>query len=145
MTRPPRLVVDTNVLVSAVLWQGTPGRLLELAGEQAVQLLTSRALLAELDSVLHRSKLAKPVAATGLSADQMLANYRKLATVVIVRPLAAPVSRDPDDDRVLECALAARADLIVSGDEDLLTLRRFEGIPIVNAAHAVASIKHRPQ
>lgn len=145
MTRLLRLVVDTNVLVSAFLWQGTPGRLLELTGEQAAQLFTSRALLAELESVLHRRKLAKPVAATGLSADQMLANYRKLATVVIVRPLAAPVSRDPDDDRVLECALAARADLIVSGDDDLLALQRFEGIPVVNAAQAIASIEHRPQ
>jgi len=145
MTHPLRLVVDTNVLVSAFLWQGTPGRLLELAGEQAVTLFTSRALLAELDSVLHRRKLAKPVAATGLSADQMLANYRKLATAVIVRPLAAPVSRDPDDDRVLECARAARADLIVSGDDDLLSLQGFDGIPIVNAAQAIALIVHRPQ
>jgi putative PIN family toxin of toxin-antitoxin system len=62
-----RLVVDTNVLVSAFLWQGTPGRLIDLAGEQEVQLFTSRALIDELSEVLHRKKLAKDVQATGLT------------------------------------------------------------------------------
>ena len=51
--------------------------------------------------------------------------------------LAAPASRDPDDDHVLACALGARADLIVTGDSDLLTLKRFEQIPIVTAAEAL--------
>ncbi len=140
MTRPPRLVIDTNVLVSAFLWQGTPGRLLELAGEQAAQLFTSRVLLDELDSVLHRKKLVKSVAATGLSADAMLANFRKLATLVTARQLTAQISRDADDDAVLACALAARADLIVSGDDDLLVLGSFESIPIVIASQALAVI-----
>jgi putative PIN family toxin of toxin-antitoxin system len=140
MRRRPRWVVDTNVLVSAFLWQGTPGRLIELPGEKEVRLFTSRALLAELGEVLHRKKLAKPVAATGLSADQMLASYRKLATMVTARPLTAPVSRDADDDAVLACALQARADLIVSGDDDLLALQGFDGIPIVTAAQALARL-----
>lgn len=47
----PRLVLDTNILVSAFLWQGTPGHLIELAGEKEVQLFTSRALLDELGCV----------------------------------------------------------------------------------------------
>ena len=56
-----RLVVDTNVLVSALLWQGTPGRLVEMAGEKECQFFTSRALLDELSAVLHRKKLAKVI------------------------------------------------------------------------------------
>lgn len=68
-----RLVVDTNVVVSAFLWQGTPGRLLEMAGEKQVRLFASRALLDELADVLGRKKLAKRVAATGLTVPQMLA------------------------------------------------------------------------
>ena len=66
-----RLVVDTNVLVSAFLWQGTPGRLIELAAEAEIELFTSRALIDELSEVLHRQKLAKQVEATGLTAAQM--------------------------------------------------------------------------
>lgn len=132
-----RLVVDTNVVVSAFLWQGTPGRLLDMAGEKQVRLFSSRALLDEL-------KLAKSVAATGLTVPQMLANYRKVITLVTARQLPQQVSPDADDDAVLATAQAAKADLIVSGDrKHLLILKRFEGIPIVTAAQAVAMAEAR--
>lgn len=137
MKRRPRWVVDTNVLVSAFLWRGTPGRVIELAGEQEVQLCTSRVLLDELAATLGKKKLAKYVAATGMTVDQLLANHRRIVTLVRPRQLAAQVSRDADDDAVLACALAARADLIVSGDDDLLVLKDFGGLPIVTAAQAV--------
>ncbi|HEV6965978.1 putative toxin-antitoxin system toxin component, PIN family [Roseateles sp.] len=140
MKRRPRWVVDTNVVVSALLWRGTPGRLIELAvEEQAVQLFTSRALLAELAATLAKKKLTKYVAATGMTADQLLANYRLVATTVAVRNLDVRVSRDVDDDDVLACAMAAHADLIVSGDEDLLVLKAFAGVPIVTVAQAIKS------
>lgn len=54
-----KLVLDTNVLVSAFLWQGTPGRLVEMAGEKECRLFTSRVLIDELNEVLQRKKLAK--------------------------------------------------------------------------------------
>lgn len=136
-----RLVVDTNLLVSAFLWQGTPGRLIELAAEKEILLFTSRALLDELAATLGKKKLAKPVLATGLTADQMLRNYRRLATLVTARQLAQRVSRDADDDAVLACALAARADLIASGDDDLLTLKHFRGIPIAAPTQALPVIE----
>lgn len=137
-----RLVVDTNVVVSAFLWQGLPGRLLDLAGEQQVRLFASRALLDELVDVLGRKKLAKSVAATGLTVSQMLANYRKVITLVTARQLPQRISLDADDDVVLATAKAARVDLIVSGDrKHLLSLKRFEGIPIVSVAQAVAMLE----
>lgn len=140
MRRRPRWVVDTNVLVSAFLWHGTPGRVIELAGEGEVQLFTSRTLLDELAATLAKKKLAKYVAATGLTADRMLSLYRGFATVVMARQLGQQVSRDADDDAVLACAVAARVDLIVSGDDDLLSLERFEGIAIVSVAQAVKAL-----
>ncbi|GAB1391428.1 putative toxin-antitoxin system toxin component, PIN family [Rubrivivax sp.] len=130
-------MVDTNVLVSAFLWQGTPSRVIELAGEKEVQLFTSRALLDELAATLAKKKLARYVDATGLAADQMLASYRRIATLVTARRLDRQVSRDADDDAVLACALAARADLVVSGDDDLLSLKSFNGIPIFTVAQAI--------
>ncbi len=136
----PRLVIDTNVLVSALLWQGTPGRVVALAGEKEVQLFTSRALLDELAATLTKKKLAKYVAATGLTAEQMLANYRRISTTVTARQLDERVSRDADDDAVLACAIAARADLVVSGDDDLLVLQSFKGIAIVSAAEAIGRL-----
>lgn len=137
MTRKPRWVLDTNVLVSAFLWQGTPGRLIELAGENEVQLFTSRVLLDELAATLNKEKLTEPVAYTGLSSGQMLSNYRRIATLVSARQLEQRVSRDADDDAVLSCARAARANLIVTGDNDLLVLKAVDGIRIVTARVAI--------
>lgn len=137
MTLRPRWVVDTNVLVSAFLWRGTPSRVIELAGEKEVQLFTSRALLDELAATLAKRKLAKYVTRTGLNAEQMLVSFRRISTLINARQLTRQVSRDADDDAVLACAAAARADLIVSGDADLLSLESFNEIPIVTVARAV--------
>jgi putative PIN family toxin of toxin-antitoxin system len=139
-----RLVLDTNVLVSAFLWQGVPGRLIELATEQEIQLVTSRILLDELADVLPRKKLAKKVAATGLTPAQIVLNYRRLAQLITARKLSQAVSRDADDDHVLACAIAAQADLIVSGDEHLLSLKTHQNIPILTPAEALRSIEAQP-
>ena len=136
MTRP-RLVLDTNVLVSAFLWRGTPGRLIELAGDQTIQPVTSAALLDELAATLAKRKLAKHLTATGLTVSHLVAGFKRLAITVSARQLDERVSRDIDDDAVLACALAARAHFIVSGDEDLLVLGSFNGIPIITVATAV--------
>jgi uncharacterized protein len=140
MKRRPRLVVDTNVLVSAFLWRGLPGKLIELAGEQEVKLFSSRVLLDELAATLGKKKLVKALAATGLSADEMLRHYRRLVTLVTAQQLGKQISRDADDDVVLACALAARADFIVTGDDDLLVLKSFEGLPILTVAQAVKTV-----
>jgi putative PIN family toxin of toxin-antitoxin system len=69
-----------------------------------------------------------------------LSELRRLAEIVEPPPLPARVSRDPDDDAVLALAVASQADLIVSGDADLLTLGAYAGIAIVDAAQALARI-----
>lgn len=133
-----RLVLDTNVVVSALLWRGTPYRLLAAIrhDSEARQLFSSKALLVELREVLNRPHLAKPLAAIGHRPADILADYAQV--VVIVTPDQVPTaSRDPDDDQVLACALAAKANIIVSGDDDLLTLGNYEGIPILTAAQTM--------
>jgi uncharacterized protein len=69
-----------------------------------------------------------------------LAQVRSLVEIVDPPPLPQPVSRDPDDDAVLALAAAARPDLIITGDKDLLVLGAHAGIPIVSAAAAIAII-----
>jgi uncharacterized protein len=133
MSRPPRLVLDTNVVVSAVLWGGKPGELIAAAGEGDVRLHSDRLLLDELRASLERPKLARRVAAKGLTADAILADYRRLVTLTR-RVLPGAWSRDPDDDRVIACAIAARADFLITGDDDLLTLQGIEGVRIVSPA-----------
>ncbi len=132
-----RLVLDTNVVISGLLWNGPPAQLIETAQADAVELCTSRVLLTELTRILHRTKFDQAIIASGMSLDELLTGYIELATLVIPEPIPPTVLNDPDDDHVLGCALAAKADLIVSGDQDLLTLKLFAGIPIVTAAEAV--------
>ena len=136
-----RLVLDTNILVSAFLWEGTPGRLIKLAGDGKITLYASRALIDEFTTVISRKKFARQAAATGLTTAEMLRNYRRLATPVVPAEVQAPHLRDPKDLPVLACAVAARADMIVSGDrKHLLVMREFEGIPIVSTAEALRRI-----
>jgi len=70
VTRRPRLVFDTNVVVSALLWEGKPGQLLAKAESGEIQLYTSRILLDELQETLERPKLAKRVGLTGLASSK---------------------------------------------------------------------------
>ena len=76
-----------------------------------------------------------------MTLDELIARYTNVAIVVQAATLPTPVSRDPDDDHVLACALAARTDFIVSGDKDLLVLGRYETVPIVTAAQAMQRIE----
>lgn len=135
-----RAVIDTNVLLSALLWRGTPHLLLEQVRNGSVTLVSSPALLAELAEVIGRSKFDVMLARSSTSCAQTLALVRQLAEVVDPPPLAQPVCRDADDDAVLALAIAAQADLMVSGDDDLLSLASFEGIPILTPAHALERV-----
>ncbi|MGA7538928.1 MAG: putative toxin-antitoxin system toxin component, PIN family [Steroidobacteraceae bacterium] len=141
-----RIVADTNTVLSGLLWQGPPRRLLDLARERKVSLYTSVTLLAELAEVIARDKFAKRVRAAGLSAAELVQDYEHLAEVVTPEALPAPVSRDPDDDHVLACALAAKAEIIVSGDKrHLLVLTEYQGIPIRTASDALGQLTaHSP-
>jgi len=114
-----RLVLDTNTVISALLWKGAP-----------------HDLLAELVDVLSREKLASAVAATGENPETLLRRYVNLVQVHAPTLIPPVVLSDPDDDEVLACAIAANAQFIVSGDRDLLSLTAYRGIPIVSAAEA---------
>lgn len=133
-----RLVIDTNVMLSGLLWRGAPHRLMEQAHSGAVSLVSSPALLEELGDVLAREKFAGILARSGCTANQILDDIQRLAHLVTPLPLPEPVCCDPDDDAVLAVALAAQADLIVSGDDDLLALQSFRGIPIVDPVEALS-------
>lgn len=135
-----RAVVDTNVLLSALLWNGTPHALLEHVRNGAVTLISSPALLAELARVLERPKFDVVLLRSDTSRTQTLAEVRQLAEVIDPPPLAQPVCRDPDDDTVLALALAAQADIVISGDDDLLSLGSFESIPILTPVQALQRV-----
>jgi putative PIN family toxin of toxin-antitoxin system len=132
-----RLVLDTNAAVSGLLWHGNPGKLIDAAQAGRLILCASAPLLAELHGVLGREKFAKHLQARGLTATQIFEGYTALTTVVVPAIIPPAIIDDPDDDAVLACAVAAKADLVVSGDPHLVKLEQYEGIPIVAPAEAV--------
>ena len=138
MRLPLRLVLDTNVVLSALLWEGKPAELLDLGATDDVRLFTSHTLLDELERSLVKPRLASRLTATGLTAQQHAANYASLAELVIPTPLPTAVSRDRDDDHVLACAIAAGAAAVVTGDDDLLVLGAYQGIAMMRVAECLA-------
>ena len=135
-----RVVLDTNVVVSGFLWGGVPRQLLQASRENRLRLFTSTPLLLELTDILGRTKFAHKLATAQLSIDQLVERYALLATVVHPAVIAPTILDDPDDDQVLACAIAAKAEIIVSGDRHLLDLREHQGIRIVMAAGAAQTL-----
>ena len=135
-----RLVADTNTVISGLLWGGTPGRLIDLAVQGRIKLITSLPLLAELEGVLARDKFSGQLAKRGLSVADLFDGYVALVETVAPAQIAPTIKRDPADDQVLAAALAGKVDLIVSGDAHLLDLKLFRGIEIVTTAAALEII-----
>jgi putative PIN family toxin of toxin-antitoxin system len=134
-----KLVLDTNVVISGLLWSGNPRQILDAARVGRVELFTSRPLLEELTTVLERRKFEGKITASGLPVDAIVDRYAVLARLVRPEPTKRIVA-DPDDDVVIGTALAAKADWIVSGDGHLLELRDYQGIRILAAADALVSL-----
>ena len=123
------VVLDTNVVVSGLLFGGTPGRLLSMCRSGALRPFLSRQILAEYLKVLAYPKFELTEAEINfLIYGQILPCFEVIA---VVDDTAAVVYADPSDDKFLHCAAAARVHAIVSGDRHLLNLKVFEGIPIV--------------
>ncbi|MBI4328043.1 MAG: putative toxin-antitoxin system toxin component, PIN family [Chloroflexi bacterium] len=136
-----KLVIDTNTLVSGTLWSGPPSRLVEALEEKRATLLMSAQLLAEFGDVVGRAKLASRLAVRDVTSSKLVARLARQAEFVSPVPIALPPSlRDAKDLIVLAVASTAKADAIVTGDEDLLTMKAFEGIPILTVREALEKL-----
>ncbi|MBN1356922.1 putative toxin-antitoxin system toxin component, PIN family [bacterium] len=133
------IVPDTNILISGILFGGKSGKIIELAVTGRIRLCLSHEILTELQGVLESAKFQFPSSVTRMIADELTT----LCILVEPEETIGEIQADPDDNRVLECAVAGVADLIVSGDKHLLSLRQFRGIPIVNADEFLENIEKK--
>ena len=122
-----RAVLDTNVVMSAIFFGGTPMKIVRAAFSKKVQLVASRAVMSEYREVAER-----------LHEQFPSVNYRRPLSILeskvtMVRPaaLGQTVCRDLDDDAIIACALGGKAKVICSGDGDLLALNGFRGLEIM--------------
>src|SRR5438093_338492 len=130
-----RVVIDTNVLVSsAVSEQGAPARIFRQWAEGAFELLISEEILAEYRRALGYERVRKRHGYAPDRIDAVIADLRRSATFIIPVEALNVVTQDPDDNKILECAVAGGADYIISGDTHLLDLKEYQGIQILPPA-----------
>ena len=121
-----RAVVDTNVFISGLFWGGRPRRVMDLAAAGRFQALTSAELLLELEDVL-----TEDFEVPQERVDLVLRDVLSYAEMIVPGGEPSIAVRDVDDVKVIACAIAGRADCIITGDRDLLSLGDVQGISVL--------------
>lgn len=139
-----RIVIDTNIWVSGLLWRGLSWQLLRLAETGRVEICMTEAMLQELYEVLRYPRLQSRLQSVGVTPDELIDYVSQCATFFEPSPISpsdAPlVATDPDDDIFIHCALVAGASYLVSGDHHLLEMQHYAGIQIVTVHDFFAQV-----
>ena len=122
-----RVVLDTNVVMSAIFFGGDPKTIIRAAVSKRLELVSTTAVRAEYREVAERLHAHYPT----ISYRRPLAILESLVTLVRPATLSGTICRDPDDDALLACAIGGRAKIVCSGDDDLLVLNGFRGLEIM--------------
>jgi len=127
--RKLKVVLDTNILVSAWLWEGNESKIVELIENGLVIGYTSPLLIREFEKVMNYPKfrLSEEEIASATGYYQIILRTIEPKTMVNI------IRDDPEDNRVLDCALSAKANAIITGDKHLLALGRFKNIKILTS------------
>jgi uncharacterized protein len=131
------IVAHTNVLISAILFGGNPQKILEKVLSNDISLILSRQILEEFEGVLCGKKFNYPPDVASAIAHEV----ELIAQILAPKRHIVVIQADPDDNMVLECAIAGKADYIVSGDAHLLDLKEFEAIRIVTPAEFLKALE----
>ena len=137
-----KVVADTNVIVSAYLAPGgKPAGILSLARVGKINILLSPQIIDEIERILLSPKLTKIHRATPKEIRRFIKAFREVVTLTPGALEVDAIRDDPDDNKILACALEGKADYIVSGDHHVTDLKSFQGIPIVNPDAFLSSLQ----
>lgn len=125
-----KVVLDTNICISAILFGGNPERIRKLSKEKKLEILISEAIIAEVAEVLRKKFNWK-----SWQISQIIDEIRETATLIIPDQTLSMTKKDEDDNRILECAVEGKVQYIVSGDKQhLLPLKEYQGVKILSPA-----------
>jgi putative PIN family toxin of toxin-antitoxin system len=132
-----RVVLDTNILVSGVLYIGKPKRVIDLALSGKIEIISSAETIDEFKRVIVRDKfrLSKP------EQEAKINFVIRLSRIILVKSKFKVVKDDPDDDKFIQAAYDGKARYIVSGDHHLKDLKEFAGIKIVTASQLLELVE----
>jgi putative PIN family toxin of toxin-antitoxin system len=133
-----RVVLDTNVVISRYLSPfGPPAHILQYWEQGAFTLLISDALLAEYERVFSYPRIRDKLSLSSTEIARIIEGFATFGELVTPEHRLHIVEADPDDDMVIECAVAGKADYLVSGNDHLLDIKEYEGIQILTPAQFV--------
>lgn len=135
-----KVVLDTNALISGLLWDGNEATIIEKAEKREIQLFISPKILEEVEGVLKREKFTKRLEGKEYTVEKAVAKIALISTLIEPNINIKEIKEDSDDNRILECALAAEAEFIISGDSHLLRVAEYKGISILSASRFVRQI-----
>ena len=124
-----KIVADTNIFISSFFGGGTPRKVIERVIDGKDKLFVCKEILQEVASVMARPKFN----VSGEYIIRFINSIEDMADYVAITGIVTQICRDSEDDKILECALLANADYIITGDADLLILNEFQGIKIITA------------
>jgi uncharacterized protein len=133
-----RVVLDTNVWLSGLLWGGVPDQILQRVERGEIQAIGSAEILDEVCRTLSRPKLQKRLTQLGLDANAVMLSVRQVITLVPTEPVQVPNLRDPKDAMIIAAAVGGQAEFIISGDQDLLVLGQVGEIVILSPRDFIA-------
>jgi putative PIN family toxin of toxin-antitoxin system len=125
-----KVVLDTNILISAIAFGGKPREILKQAIEGKIRLAILEPIIEEIGEVLGRDKFRYPASMIHL----IIGELESITEFVEPQEQIEIIEKDVDDNRILECAVAFGADFIISGDNHLLELKIYNGIRIIRAS-----------
>jgi len=137
-----KVVADTNVLVSGLLWGGPPNRILRWARDGVLAMLACEETLGELKTVMRYDRLSSRLSALETTPEEMVAYAMNLMRFVPTpKKIPKTIAKDPFDNIFLAIADQHRAGLIISGDHHILDLQIYIKIPIVTPSEAAAVVR----
>lgn len=135
-----QVVVDTNLIVSAFLWGGPPGKLISALLARGIPMLTTQAMIDELDATLRKPKLDSRFQAKGVTHDELMDEYRQMTQLVTPAEIPDGSVRDPKDRIILAAAVGGSASHLISGDKDLTTLQQYDKVIVLTVAQFLATL-----
>lgn len=127
-----RVVLDVNVWISALLWGGLPSRILHLSRQNRLTIFVSESLLEELEITLKKSKFQGQLKKQNRTIEYLITITQGFSEKCPNITLDVPQLRDIKDNHILAAAVSAEAEVLITGDQDLLVFNQFAGILIMN-------------
>jgi uncharacterized protein len=137
-----KIVLDTNVWLSGIFWDGEASKIIEKAEKKDIQIIISEDILSEIASVLNReSKFQKYILNLKLSIEDVLRTILSISNLIETKIKLDVIKADPKDNIILESALEGKVEYLISYDNHLLNMIEFRGIKIISPGEFIALIR----